>query len=89
MLASLSSWFCVCAGWWWKLMSLCYIVESLMVQGSVLDERLSLDRDTQCMTCGHAVQQQEVAARGDCEAAAEYSAVLGGGFRETSRWWSK
>lgn len=63
-------------------MSLCYIVESLMVQGSMLDERLSLGRDTQCMTHGHAVQQQEVAARGDCEAAAENSPDLGGGFRE-------
>lgn len=63
-------------------MSLCYRVESLMVQGSMLDERLSLDGDTQCMTCGHAVQQQEAAARGDGEAAAENSAVLGSGFRE-------
>lgn len=63
-------------------MSLCYRVESLMVQGSMLDERLSLDRDIQCMACGHAVQQQDVAARGDYEAAAEYSAVLGGGFKE-------
>lgn len=32
-LAMLSSWFCVCAGWWWKLMSLCYTVEPVLSKG--------------------------------------------------------
>lgn len=35
-LAVLSSWFCVCAGWWRKLTSLHCIVEPHTVQGSIL-----------------------------------------------------
>lgn len=53
------------------------------------DERLSLEMDTQCLMRGRACQCQEVRVCGECEATAEYSAVLGGGSRGRPQGWNK
>lgn len=95
-----SSWFCACGRWWGKLgNSRPHVIQLNPLRckgqsrgGTVIhcrrkDKRISLDKDTQRLTCGGACQHRE--ARAPTVVRLPQGSLLfgGDGFREGPHWW--